>query len=314
MHCPTPAELLPRSSEKSGWPWSIETPPWTIDQRDAASYPKISIITPSYNQGEFIEETIRSVLLQGYPNLEYIIIDGGSTDNSVEIIRKYEPWLAYWQSELDRGQADAINKGIARASGEILSWLNSDDIYEPGALHEVAKYFFENLECQFMYGTGWYLNEDGSRQRRFHATRSFDRTLLMTKDYILQPAAFWRYSLWQAAGPLDISLHWGLDWDWFIRATSLTAPHFVEIDLAGYRLTDEIKSLSGGQRRRAELAAISRRHGGWRQPTNLVYQLDRCANWMDMRFGRTGWRRIPQYPLTAVRLAAHRIFGRVAMT
>lgn len=313
MRRPTLLEIPNQPNLRSGWPWSIDTLPRVIDQGEAAPWPKISIITPSFNQGEFIEETIRSVLLQGYPNLEYIIIDGGSTDNSVEIIRAYEPWLAFWQSEPDRGQADAINKGFARATGEILAWLNSDDLYEPGALKIVANHFANHPDCDFVYGAGWYLNEDSSRMFRFPATRPFDRRLLLSQDYILQPAAFWRRRLWNEAGNLDTSLNWGLDWEWFIRSTALGNAQFIETDLAGYRLAEGIKTLSGGERRRAELAAISRRYGGWYQPTNLIYQLDRCANWMDTKLGRRGWRRIPQFPLTAVRLAAHRIFGRAAM-
>src|ERR1700738_1526878 len=110
----------------TGWPWTTETPRLPAVRPDGSRWPRITIVTPSFNQGQFIEETIRSVLLQGYPNLEYIIIDGGSTDNTVEIIKKYEPWIACWVSEKDRGQSDALNKGFARATGQILAWLCSD--------------------------------------------------------------------------------------------------------------------------------------------------------------------------------------------
>jgi glycosyltransferase involved in cell wall biosynthesis len=273
----------------------------------------VTIVTPSYNQGEYLEETIRSVLLQDYPNLEYIIIDGGSTDNSVEIIRKYEPWLAHWVSEPDKGQADAINKGFALATGDIFGWLNSDDIYAPRALWTVAEQFVEHVDWDLIYGSGRYLNEDGSIRGKFVASRPFDRKLLRTFDYILQPAAFWRRELWESTSGLDISLNWGLDWEWFIRATSIGSAQYLELDLAGYRLAEQIKTLTGGQRRRAELALISRRHGGLHQPTHVMYQLDRLASWMECRFGRGQIARIPQYPVTALRLSIRRVYGNTWM-
>src|SRR5665811_68289 len=119
----------PRST-KIGWPWTVEPQSLPAIRPDGSSWPPITIITPSYNQGQFIEETIRSVLLQGYPNLEYVIIDGGSSDGSLEVIQKYSPWLAHWVSEPDGGQSQAINKGFARAHGEVIAWLNSDDVLQ----------------------------------------------------------------------------------------------------------------------------------------------------------------------------------------
>jgi len=121
MRCPTLEELPAPPQGKFGWPWTEESPQLPEKQPSGKPWPKISIVTPSYNQADFIEETIRSMLLQGYPNLEYIIIDGGSTDKSVEIIQKYEPWLSYWVSESDRGQTHAVNKGFAMCKGEILA-------------------------------------------------------------------------------------------------------------------------------------------------------------------------------------------------
>jgi Glycosyl transferase family 2 len=121
------------SSKAKGWPWKEETDPSVYAGR--TDWPRISIVTPSFNQAQFLEETIRSVLLQNYPNLEYIVIDGGSTDGSVEIIKKYEPWIDYWVSEKDRGQSHAINKGLERCNGVWFNWLNSDDYFFPGALH-----------------------------------------------------------------------------------------------------------------------------------------------------------------------------------
>src|SRR5438309_6203079 len=133
------AKLPPPPPNHTGWPWTEGAAPLGELMGDGSPWPRITIVTPSYNQGRFLEETIRSVLLQGYPNLEYMVIDAASTDESVEIIRKYERWLAYWVSEKDRGQTHAINKGLAKATGEIFSYLNSDDLLAPGALAAVAE-------------------------------------------------------------------------------------------------------------------------------------------------------------------------------
>jgi glycosyltransferase involved in cell wall biosynthesis len=143
MCCPKLNKLPLPPPDKTGWPWTEESPQLPETMPDGKPWPKISIITPSFNQGQFIEETIRSVLLQNYPNLEYIIIDGGSSDNSVEIIKRYEPWITYWVSEKDKGQAHAINKGFEKATGEIYAYLNSDDIYMPAILKCVtSEYLF----------------------------------------------------------------------------------------------------------------------------------------------------------------------------
>lgn len=132
-------KLLPPVTGKQGWPWTEEVAESSYSSKK--EWPKISIVTPSYNQGHFIEETIRSILLQNYPNLEYIIMDGGSNDNTVEIIKKYEPWITLWVSEKDKGQANAINKGVDQCTGEIFNWINSDDYLAPDTLLHVANTF-----------------------------------------------------------------------------------------------------------------------------------------------------------------------------
>lgn len=250
---------------------------------DTQVWPRISIVTPAYNHGRYIEQTIRSVLLQGYPNLEYIIIDGGSDDETLEIIRRYEPWLSSWVSEPDHGQSHAINKGFERATGEIMGWLNSDDVYEPNALQLVARQFASNPHIELVYGDGWYLDESGEKTHRCAWIGPFDRGRLRYFNFILQPAAFWRRTLWHRTGPLGISYRYAMDWEWLIRASKLTEPHYLREDLAGWRITPDIKTRAGGRARRGEIAEISRRHAGVFNPTYLAYLLDRLDWWFSDR-------------------------------
>src|SRR5215203_5523737 len=135
-------DLPPPPSDRRGWPWTEESVPLPSMAVDGQTWPRISIVTPSFNQAPYLEETIRSVLLQGYPNLEYFVFDGGSTDGSVEILRRYAAFLDGWVSERDKGQSDAINKGLARCTGTIVNWLCSDDLLLPGALFRIAEAFF----------------------------------------------------------------------------------------------------------------------------------------------------------------------------
>ncbi|WP_017314698.1 glycosyltransferase family 2 protein [Mastigocladopsis repens] len=147
--------------DKIGWPWTVQSSQFSEQIPDGFEYPRISIVTPNYNYGHFLEETIRSVLLQGYPNLEYIIIDGGSTDNSVEIIKKYEKWLSFWVSEKDSGQANAINKGIDLATGTWFNWLNSDDILLPTCLKTLVEISQIVKEAQWITGARIDIDKSG---------------------------------------------------------------------------------------------------------------------------------------------------------
>ncbi|PIE31910.1 glycosyl transferase [candidate division KSB3 bacterium] len=175
-----------------------------------SSWPKISIVTPSYNQADFLETTIQSILSQNYPNLEYIIIDGGSTDGSVEIIKKYESHLHFWCSEPDNGQYDAINKGFAQTSGEILAWLNSDDVYFPWTLKTVASIMTELPEVQWLTSLNLCVVDYQGISFRFHAMPGYSKDAFLDGGYVpwdanamgwlQQESTFWTRSLWNASG------------------------------------------------------------------------------------------------------------------
>jgi glycosyltransferase involved in cell wall biosynthesis len=188
MRCPTLAELPSPPPDKTGWPWTEESPQLPDTMTDGLAWPRISIVTPSYNQGPFIEETIRSVLLQGYPNVEYMIIDGGSRDQSVEIIRKYEPWLSYSVSEADRGQSHAINKGFSRSTGQILTFQNSDDLYLKGTFAEVGG-IWPNVQSYGVVAGGFhYIDQWQIRQNMIPALLPSDGPL----DLAIAPPGSWR--------------------------------------------------------------------------------------------------------------------------
>lgn len=177
---------------------------------------KISIITPSFNQGNFLEQTIDAVLSQNYPNLEYMVIDGGSIDNSVEIIKKYEKHLTYWVSEKDNGQSDAINKGLKRATGEIVNWINSDDWYNPNTLQKVAEYFDdENIQVVSGRSDVWKLGKFKVCNPGVDVYPNFEKTVGWAR--IDQPETFFRMSAIQKMGFLNADLHYVMDREWWIR-------------------------------------------------------------------------------------------------
>lgn len=181
------------------------------------SYPRISIITPSFNQAAFLERTILSVLEQGYPNLEYIIIDGGSTDGSVNIIKKYQERLAYWISEPDRGQAHAINKGLRMATGELAAWQNSDDIYYPGAFKSLAREVARSPYVDLIIGNMNLIDKDDKVLRDVKYVRPTYRALLAEGMVLVNQAAFWRRSVHDTIGYLDETFDCQFDFEWFLR-------------------------------------------------------------------------------------------------
>jgi glycosyltransferase involved in cell wall biosynthesis len=203
----------------------------------------MTIVTPSYNQGRFIETTIRSVLLQGYPNLEYIIIDGGSSDNSVEIIQKYEPWLTYWISEEDRGQAHAINKGFARATGDIFAYLNSDDYYEPDALHGCAPAFSAGHQWVVGRVRCW---QEGVGYWPFPELPGKNFTKWFLSCPIPQPGCFWSADLHREVGRFREDLNYIIDYEFWLRIRFIKKikPFFIDQPAAVYRLHSQSKTVA----------------------------------------------------------------------
>lgn len=230
----------------------------------AEQMPRITVVTPSFNQAGFLEETIRSVLEQGYPNLEYIIVDGGSRDGSVEIIQRYADRLAWWVSEPDRGQTDAINKGFARASGEILAWLNSDDTYLPGALFEAAAFLQENPQVGLVYGDANLVDAGGAVLGRFPARQTDYQQLLRGSVHIPQQAAFFRAALWKQVGPLDPTFYFAMDYDLWVRLAKVSELRYHPRLWATFRLHGEAKTAASDDRCYPEMLRVHRREGGGR--------------------------------------------------
>ncbi len=227
------------------------------------SLPLVSIVTPSYNQARFLEETIRSVLEQDYPRLEYFIVDGGSTDGSVEIIRRYADRLAWWVSEPDRGQTDAINKGFARAHGEILAWLNSDDTYNPGAVREAVEYLLAHPEVGMVYGDANFIDEAGRIIGRFPAAQTDYRRLRRGYVHIPQQSAFFRADLWRTVGPLDPSFYFAMDYDLWVRIAARSEIKYLPGRVwANFRLHGAGKTIAADDRCWPEMLRVHYRDGG----------------------------------------------------
>jgi glycosyltransferase involved in cell wall biosynthesis len=225
--------------------------------------PLVSIITPSYNQAQFLEATIQSVLFQDYPHLEYLIADGGSTDGSVQIIQKYESQLSWWVSEPDQGQTDAINKGFARAKGEILAWLNSDDTYEPNAVAEAVAYLQAHPKAGMVYGEANFINERGQIFGKFNAQQTNYARLMRGAVYIPQQAAFFRADLWHRVGPLDPTFYFAMDYDLWVRLAKLAPLHFYPGHIwANFRLHGDAKTIAEDDRCWPEMLRVHRREGG----------------------------------------------------
>jgi len=249
---------------KTGWPWTADSRrPEDLD-RPGFSWPLVTIVTPSFNQGGFIEETIRSVLLQDYPNLEYLVIDGASTDDTVQTLKKYEPWLSQWVSEPDRGQTHAINKGFRRARGEIVAWLNSDDTYEPHAIRSVVRHMVSN-RATIAYGNCRLIDEAGRAIRAVVPPAVTYNSLLWfwTRPASTppQPAIFFRRHVLEEVGLLDEALHYVMDYELWLRISRKYSFSYVDALLANYRIHSDSKTVSANEGFARERYQVSERYG-----------------------------------------------------
>jgi hypothetical protein len=263
MPSPRLDELPAPPPGKSGWPWTSAPDPLPPARADGFPWPLVSIVTPSFNQSKFIEETIRSVLLQSYPNLEYLILDGGSTDGAVDIIRKYEKHLTSWVSERDEGQSDAINKGLARCTGELMNWLNSDDLLLPGALAALAEAERNDSEAGVFVGAARRVDgKDRLIYDRWNTVEEINNPLDWLRNNFIQPAAYFRRRVWQEAGPIDVTLRYALDVDFWIRAAKVCRFALVPQLLAVDRAQPAAKTTAEKPQMFGELAMVQARHGG----------------------------------------------------
>ena len=225
--------------------------------------PKVSIITPSFNQARYLDATIQSVLAQDYPRIEYAIVDGGSTDGSVDIIKKYADRLAWWVSEKDRGQTDAINKGFARATGDILAWINSDDTYGPGAVTAAVNLLQARPEVGLVYADCNYINEDSYVIGKFPAAQTDLPLLRRGYVHVPQQTTFFRSDLWKRLGPLDPSFYFAMDYDLWTRIAAQAELKYLSGQIwANFRIHTSGKTIAADDRCWPEMIRVHYRDGG----------------------------------------------------
>lgn len=287
----------------------------TARAADGDELPLVTVVTPSFNQGRFIAATIESVLSQDYPRIEYIVVDGASTDETAAVVGRYAGRLTF-VSEPDRGQSEAINKGFRRARGEFVAWINSDDLLLPGAIAAAVEALRAHPEAGAVYGEGFQIDENGAVISRFAPTQAFNLwRLLNLSDYILQQSVVFRRSVFDDVGWLDEELHYGMDWEILMRIALRHPLVYVPHEMGAIREYAAAKSFSGGAKRARELTAILRRHTGKRFPPGMfVYGLPTYERIVNERLERT--LHGPLSPLRArlqrrVTWLTHRIVGRV---
>ncbi|MHC4562253.1 MAG: glycosyltransferase [Planctomycetota bacterium] len=250
----TLADLPPAPEGTWRWPWVVDSETAVARQKAASAtapaddLPTITLVTPTLNQCDYLEEAIRSVLAQGYPRLQYIVVDGDSTDGTLAIIDKYAPFLADWASEADRGQSDAINKGLSWGTGEVFGWLCSDDILTPGALLTVGTYFANHPGCRWLAGAGDFRNVDTRHVTHCTAGLDGEMALLdywrygMAGHYIPQPSCFWRRDLWETVGGVRVRSHLAMDFELWLEFQQQAALHTIDRTLSVSKVHAQAKS------------------------------------------------------------------------
>lgn len=272
MKCPSLNELPPPPPGKTGWPWTEESHQLQENWHDGSPWPRISIITPGLNQVQFIEETIRSVLLQGYPDLEYIIIDGGSSDGSIETIRKYEKWLTYWISEPDCGQSHALKKGFSKTTGDVLGWLNADDIYIENSFSKICNAYQMNRE-NIIAGNVVNFEEETNKGvivRQSNITLENMVKFWERKHSWHQPGIFFPRVIYEKVGGIDETLHFFMDHDLFCRLLQFCKVFYIEDNVASFRLHGGSKTCSIGDDMLHELGTVSKRYWPLIDSINVV--------------------------------------------
>jgi glycosyltransferase involved in cell wall biosynthesis len=238
----------------------------------------VSVVTPSYNQAAYLEETILSVLNQDYQNIQYIVVDGGSSDGSVDILKKYAGQISDWISEKDRGQTDAINKGFALAQGEIICWLNSDDTFFPNAISQAVEYLSAHPDVGLVYGDANYIDENSAVIGIFPAAQTSLARLKRGYVHIPQQAAFFRKSLWDQVGPLDPKFFFAMDYDLWVRLASVSNIVYLPQTWANFRLHADAKTISADDRCWPEMLKVHFREGGsWFSPIVFKHYLRKLA-------------------------------------
>lgn len=232
----------------------------------------VTIITPSYNQGRFIEETIKSVLAQTYPNIEYIVVDGGSTDNTMEIVGRYSDRISTIIHEKDKGQSDAINKGFRLAHGELVGWINSDDILKPDCVEKIAELYVEHPDGVIYYGSEIDVIDESSRKLKTWGTKITDREYLLRQRYdVVQPGSFYRTDLVREVGYLDETVHYCMDLDLFLKLLSRGKIYSYDAStLAAIRAWGETKTSTGRQKFLKDIACILKRHGASNSDRTMI--------------------------------------------